>query len=1027
MRFVSGVSKKSLLPIAAIITLGQLPCSAQAIPDTATDRALGTTVETLSPTLDLITGGTRPSGGINLFHSFAEFNIPAGHSVYFDSSAGVQNILARVTGPTSSTILGTLGSLGSANLFLFNPNGIVFGENAVLSVGGSFVGTTANAVALGEGRFSATNPQSSVLLNINPSALLINQLGQSGDIEVNRSFLFGSNQQSLALIGGAVRINEGYLGASDGHITIGGLAAPGTVTLPAGSQTGFGFPDLVARADVSITDNTLIGVSRSGSGTIDIRGRNVDLVNSSLLSGAFAGSIAVDPPGQISIDATDAVTLTQQSTIGNLVTDNAVVDGGGIDIKAGSLSILGGSFLNTFHSGQGNGGNITINARDQVLIRGASDQGSLSSISTTGLRGKGNSGDIIISAGSLALEDSGRLISDSNRLGNGGNVTLNIKDQVTLDGASPIVELPSGIFTELGFDGQGRAGNIQLTAQFLSLSNGGAIGVGTFGLGDGGSVVINARDQVLLDGVFVHGPALDSSEITSRVYDTAIGQGGTIQITAPSVTVRNGAALAVETAGVGNSGNILITARDRVAFDGQSEARDQQSGFPSVSSASTSVLPGAVGNGGKIEITAGSLDILRGGGIFADTGGQGKGGQIEAQVQNQVLLDGLGKNGNGSTIRSDSFSFSGQTIVSNGGDGGNIGITANTLIVRNGGTLSSVTNSPGNAGNINLFTRDALIVQGANSYILAAAGNASTGQGGNLQITARQLSLLDQSTLSVGNIGTGNAGTLGVSADQIRLDNKSVITSVSTSGSGGDVTLTAKDLLLLRRGSFITTSAVGNLNPLNSGNGGNININTKFLVSAALENSDIVANALQGRGGNVTINAQAIFGFIPRSRAELVQQFGTADLSLANLDQLTTNDIIAISRANPTLNGQIQLNLPDVDPSQGLVALPANLLDRSAQVQQGCQATASTARSSFINSGRGGVPASPADVTTSATSFDRWVTLNPALMTSAPPTSAASISQASPLVEAQGWVRTAGGDITLFSANPVTLASASCR
>ena len=986
MRFVSGISTSNLflLPIAALLALSQLPGSAQVIPDTAPDRALGTTIETLSPTLDVITGGTRPSNGINLFHSFAEFSIPAGHSVYFDSSLGVQNILARVTGPTISTILGTLGSLSSANLFLLNPNGIIFGENAVLSVGGSFVlsSTTANAVALDDGRFSATNPQSSVLLNVNPSALLINQLGQSGDIEVNHSFLFGAKQHNLALIGGAVRINDGYLGTTDGHITIGGLAAPGTVSLPAGSQARLGFPDQVGRADVSITNNTLIGVSGSGSGTIDIRGRNVNLMNSSLLSGAFAGEIAVDPPGQIAIDATDTVTLSERSTIGNLVIDNAVVDGGRIDIKAGSLSILDGSNINTFHTGQGNGGNITINARDQVLVRGASDQGVFSSISTTGLSGQGNSGDISISAGSLTLAESGRLISDSNRLGNGGNITLDVRDQVTIDGASPIVQLPSGIFTELGVDGQGRAGNIQLTVQSLSLTNGGRIGNSTFGQGDGGNVDINARDQVLLDGVYVDGPFLDSSGITSNVSETAIGNGGTIQITAPSVTVKNGAALSAETAGVGNSGNILITAQDHVTFDGQSAVLYQQ-GFPAVSFASTSVLPGAVGNGGKIEITAGSLDVIRGGGIFADTAGQGDGGQIEIRV--------------------------------------------NALAVRNGGSITNFTDSSGNAGSINLFARDALTVQGANSYIAAVAGDTSTGRGGNLQITARQLSLLDQSALSVANLGTGNAGALGVNADQIRLDNKSLISSVSTSGNGGDVTLTAKDLLLLRRGSFITTSAVGNLNPLNAGNGGNININTKFLVSAALENSDIVANALQGRGGSVTINAQAIFGFTSRSRAELVQQFGTADLSFANLDQLPTNDVIAISRANPTLNGQIQLNLPDVNPSQGLVVLPANLLDRSAQVQQGCQATVGTTRSSFINSGRGGVPASPANITTSAASFDRWITLNPALTTSAPPTPTASISQASPLVEAQGWVRTAGGDITLVSAKPVTVASASCR
>ncbi|WP_293084779.1 filamentous hemagglutinin N-terminal domain-containing protein [Moorena sp. SIO4A1] len=41
-------------------------------------------------------------------------------------------MLSRVTGTNVSNILGTLGVLGNANLFLINPNGIVFGSNSRL-------------------------------------------------------------------------------------------------------------------------------------------------------------------------------------------------------------------------------------------------------------------------------------------------------------------------------------------------------------------------------------------------------------------------------------------------------------------------------------------------------------------------------------------------------------------------------------------------------------------------------------------------------------------------------------------------------------------------------------------------------------------------------------------------------------------------------------------------------------------------------------------------------------------------------
>ena len=103
-----------------------------------------------------IDGGARR--GANLFHSFREFNIDAGREAYFTNPAGVANILARVTGGNRSEILGTLGILGNANLFLINPNGILFGQNARLDVGGSFISITVDSLIFNDGfAFSATN------------------------------------------------------------------------------------------------------------------------------------------------------------------------------------------------------------------------------------------------------------------------------------------------------------------------------------------------------------------------------------------------------------------------------------------------------------------------------------------------------------------------------------------------------------------------------------------------------------------------------------------------------------------------------------------------------------------------------------------------------------------------------------------------------------------------------------------------------------------------------------------------------
>ncbi|MDY7023756.1 MAG: filamentous hemagglutinin N-terminal domain-containing protein, partial [Cyanobacteriota bacterium] len=162
-----------LFSLASLTTLfwvaGLASASAQLVPD----NTLGSESSTVTPNVnirninsDRIDGGAVR--GNNLFHSFQEFNVEAGRGVYFSNPETIINILTRVTGDNISNILGTLGVLGNANLFLINPNGIVFGPNARLDVGGSFFASTADSILFENGiEFAASNPQAPPLLTIN--------------------------------------------------------------------------------------------------------------------------------------------------------------------------------------------------------------------------------------------------------------------------------------------------------------------------------------------------------------------------------------------------------------------------------------------------------------------------------------------------------------------------------------------------------------------------------------------------------------------------------------------------------------------------------------------------------------------------------------------------------------------------------------------------------------------------------------------------------------------------------------------
>ncbi|WP_254625610.1 filamentous hemagglutinin N-terminal domain-containing protein [Nostoc sp. TCL240-02] len=365
--------------------------------------------------IEVITGGATRQ--INLFHSFQEFNISEGRAAYFFSpSADIQNILARVTGNNRSEILGTLGTFGnsSPNLFLINPNGIVFGKNASLDVQGSFVGTTANGIQFGnQGVFSATNPQAVPLLTINPSVLLFNQIQANGGIINQSQAPAGTNAlgedvtglqvadgKSLLLVGGNINIDGGGIRAYGGNVELAGLAAPGNVGLNiTGDNFGLVIPENVERADVSLSNGAEVNVRGADGGNITIQARNVNLVAGSILRAGIDTGLGTpnSKGGDITINATADTTLIDESGIANVVQEKAFAQAGDINITTGTLTLEKTGLINANLYGQGNAGNVNINAQGNISFRNS-------------IPGEANGIVVKVNEGAI---------------GNGGNVTLN--------------------------------------------------------------------------------------------------------------------------------------------------------------------------------------------------------------------------------------------------------------------------------------------------------------------------------------------------------------------------------------------------------------------------------------------------------------------------------------------------------------------------------------------------------------------------------------------------------------------------
>ncbi|MGB3401422.1 MAG: filamentous hemagglutinin N-terminal domain-containing protein [Microcoleaceae cyanobacterium] len=825
---------------ASFVLFHPLQVTAQIIPD----NSLGSESSVVVPNVDInninsdrIDGGAIR--GSNLFHSFQEFNIDNGRGAYFSNYENISNILTRVTGNNLSNILGTLGVLGNANLFLINPNGIVFGPNARLDVGGSFFASTADSILFENSiEFAASNPDAPPLLTINiPIGLnfrenpgsIVNKATlittEDGNLlRDNNGFLIpqGLNvpqNQTLGLIGGNVIFDNGVAISPGSNIEIGGLSESGIVelnTVGANSSSPIlQFPSNIQQANIALTNNSQINIRADDGGDININAGNFEMSGGSVIRGGideFLGSPDAQV-GIININAQNTVSLTEDSFISNVVSTDSLGKAGEINVTANLVSLSGGSFLGTQSFGQGNAGNITIETPQ------------------------------------LQMTDGSQIVAVNFGQGNAGNVTIQASDSVQL--------VNGDIFSNVTENTTGNAGNITIETPQLQMTDGSQINVSTLGEGNGGMITVKA-ENIDVSGSTVS-PAGEDIYSAFFARSGASGNAGTIIIEAQQLRITDGASVSVAADDTGDAGTIIVRANDIELADG----RDPQNR----SLLDASVKPerredsgSGTGSGGSVIIEAERLVLRNGGRIEARTAnGIGESGQVSIFASESVELSGIAPDGGfGGTI------LTNTTGTANAGD---ITIITPTLSVRgrSGIVADSDENSTGNAGDIRILATDSAEIIGLGlgidePTILVSSGTIGAGEGGNITIETGRLTIAEGVLLSTGadNGSSGNAGNISlIAGEEVVINDSSLLAKTNSTGRGGGIAISAERLVF--NNAFVSAGSFG-LDQQNTSGGGDAgNIDIFASESVELSDSVIFANTeTTGNAGNVTIQTETL-------------------------------------------------------------------------------------------------------------------------------------------------------------------------
>ena len=844
-------------------------CSAvQAVPGGGmiSDGTVGTQVNLQDQTI-AIQGGTALNG--NLLHSFREFNVETGQTADFQAAEGTQHIISRVTGTNDSWIDGNIQSTTSdADLYLVNPNGVVFGKNASLNVNGAFHASTAHYVTLADGQQVYADSNQGVTLTVAAPEAFGFLDTNVGTIQVDSSQLSVKPGEDMSLVGGEINISSGArLQAAGGRIDLVAVDSVGEV-----QQTAEGITSTaLTKANISVSDSILIVDNQADSqtvgkimmeggqvtvidgklqvgnkSTIDATGNSMDIqavdlifidavLSASITGSGQGGSVVLKASNEVSFNNWSNIILDTESTQGN------AGDSGNLIIEAKDISFTDGATLNALTFGSGQGGSVVLKARNIVSFDGYSDI-ILDTKSTQG--NAGNAGNLAIEATDIFFWGSS-ISSETYGSGEGGSVTLKGFNNVDFSGISFI-----NIGTKSTQENAGNSGNLTIESTNISFTDISSIDSSTKGFGQGGSVVLKASNEVsfndwsdiILDTESTQGNAGNAGDLMIEAKDIFFdsgseisastegsGQSGLVTLKAHNVidfsddaNIFLGTASMQENAG--NAGNLMIEAKDILLYDSwmSSETKGSgQGGLVTLKAHNTVYLSDSTiylnalsmqenaGNAGELLIEATDIMFDFEAGISTSTNGSGRGGLIALKARKNVNFD------YDCDINLDTYS-----TKKTAGSAGEVTIEANNISFTGNSWITAVTRGAGQGGLVNLNAVHSVSFQNSYNYGKPYSGifvgteseKTNAGNGGKVLIKAADIVLADETSISAVTSGLGQGGSVTLKAREfIQLTGKEtkVVGLSQGTGAAGSLRLEAPKLMM-DDGATIDLEAIAN-------------------------------------------------------------------------------------------------------------------------------------------------------------------------------------------------------------------------